>query len=70
MRRPVQELFGDYQNNLYAAAFNVCVQECGGCKGCSSGYLHSILLIKKRILTASSTYVHGFLEWRLTEQRI
>ena len=24
MRRPVQELFGDYQNNLYAAAFNVC----------------------------------------------
>ncbi len=24
MRQPVQELFEDYQNNLYAAAFNVC----------------------------------------------
>ena len=24
MRRSVQELFEEYQNNLYAAAFNVC----------------------------------------------
>ena len=25
MRRSVQELFEEYQNSLYAAAFNVCV---------------------------------------------
>ena len=49
MRKPVQELMECYQDNLYAAAFNVCrnPEEVELMKSCTYAYRYPTTLVLK-----------------------
>lgn len=57
MRQPVQELFEKYQNNLYAAAFNIC-KNVEDAKDAVQETFIQYYSLKKNLIT-SSIYVHG-----------